>query len=165
MPRDYMWCRVRRNIFFLHRGRRWIYRRRFFRVREWGMTSIPWRQIIDACIYKSELVARTLLPNGKRSGDWWKVRSPFRSNDKNPSFAVSLTTGWWRDYGTGDKGDMIDLCSRLRGLSREDAALQLAEIVGIRTETTENDRKRQETTRKRREAKKAAQEKYEAIGR
>ena len=129
------------------------------------MASIPWRQLSDACKHKAESVSRTLLPDGKRSGDWWKVRSPFRGDDKNPSFAVSLTTGWWRDYGTGDYGDLISMLAKLRGISRDEAAIEMAGIVGISLDTPEKQAKRERDREHRLQHRIEIRKRIEAIGR
>lgn len=56
-------------------------------------------------------LAPALVPEGKRQGRYWLARSPLR-DEKNESFAIWLTgagRGAWKDFGSGDKGDIIDL--------------------------------------------------------
>jgi hypothetical protein len=44
---------------------------------------------------------------------------------------VSLTTGLWRDFATGERGDMIDLSMRLFGDSLKDTLEGFAEMLGM----------------------------------
>ncbi len=69
------------------------------------------------------------LAGGKVSGKWWLVRSPWRE-DKNPSFGVHLTSGNYKDFATGEKGDIIDLYSRLARVTMTEAAKAVAIYVG-----------------------------------
>jgi len=51
-------------------------------------------------------------------------RSPFRS-DQNPSFSFyNGKSGWvrWKDFGTGESGDLIQLVAKGRGILRPEAA-------------------------------------------
>lgn len=61
-------------------------------------------------------LARTLAPNGERSGKWWVARNPTR-DDVKPSFGIGLTgvPGAWMDFATGDKGDVFDLIAYVNG--------------------------------------------------
>lgn len=75
-------------------------------------------------------LCREWLPDGRRQGVWWVCRTPWR-DDRSPSFGVSLTTGRWRDFATGDRGDMIDLAMRLFGESLTDVVKGFAEMLGM----------------------------------
>jgi len=76
-----------------------------------------------------EALARRWLPKGSRAGAWWVCSVPWRK-DSNPSLGVSLTTARWRDFATGDKGDVFDLYRRLFGGDAATAARQVARAVG-----------------------------------
>ena len=53
------------------------------------------------------------LPTGSQKGDWWLARVPWRE-DRTPSLGVHLHSGRWKDFGReGDRGDLIDLLSRI----------------------------------------------------
>lgn len=95
------------------------------------MTEIPFREIVEQARPFVETIVPRWVPGAVRKGGWMMVCSPFR-DDKHPSFGVSLETGWFRDFATGDKGDLIDLLVRLRGISKVEAARELARIVGHR---------------------------------
>jgi hypothetical protein len=70
------------------------------------------------------------LPNGKRQGGWWISTTPWRE-DRNPSLGVSLTTGHWRDFATGERGDMLDLSMKLFGGTLVDTISGFAEMLGL----------------------------------
>ena len=77
-----------------------------------------------------EALCRDWLPTGKRQGQWWLCRNPWRE-DNNPSFGVSLTTGTWRDFASGERGDMLDLSMRLFGDSLQETIQGFSEMLGI----------------------------------
>ena len=77
-----------------------------------------------------EALCRDWIPHGKRQGGWWIATSPWRE-DRNPSFGVSLTTGLWRDFATGEKGDILDLSMRLFGDTMQETIKGFCEMLGI----------------------------------
>lgn len=77
-----------------------------------------------------EVLCREWLPQGRRQGNWWVTRCPWRE-DHDPSLGVSLTTGRWRDFAAGDSGDMIDLSMRLFGDSLKETVEGFAEMLGL----------------------------------
>jgi hypothetical protein len=62
------------------------------------------------------------------------MKSPFRPDEKNPSFSVcSFSDGWgWKDHGAGEdlKGDEITLIERLENLSTAEAVKRFLEMSG-----------------------------------
>lgn len=78
-----------------------------------------------------ETLCRNWLPKGKRQGGWWVCCTPWRQ-DTNPSLGVSLTTGIWKDFASGERGDMIDLSMRLFGDSLAETIDGFAEMLGIK---------------------------------
>jgi hypothetical protein len=44
---------------------------------------------------------------------------------------VSLTTGLWRDFASGERGDVLDLSMRLWGDSLQETIKGFAEMLGI----------------------------------
>lgn len=78
-----------------------------------------------------EALCRSWLPTGKRQGGWWVCCSPWRE-DKNPSLGVSLNSGQWKDFASGERGDMIDLSMRLFGDSLAETIDGFAEMLGIK---------------------------------
>lgn len=77
-----------------------------------------------------EILCREWLSHGRRQGGWWVCATPWR-DDHDPSLGVSLTTGRWRDFATGDSGDMIDLSMRLFGDSLRETIEGFAEMLGL----------------------------------
>lgn len=78
-----------------------------------------------------EALCRAWLPKGRRQGGWWVCTCPWRE-DRNPSFGVSFTTGYWKDFASGERGDMIDLSMRLFGDSLQETINGFAEMLGIK---------------------------------
>lgn len=77
-----------------------------------------------------EALCRHWLPNGKRQGNWWVCCSPWR-DDRTPSLGVSLTTGFWKDFSTGEGGDVFALSMRLFGDTFPDTVKGFAEMLGL----------------------------------
>lgn len=64
-----------------------------------------------------ELLAQ-ILPGGQRKGATYVVRNPTRNDARAGSFIVWLSgaaRGGFRDYATGESGDVIDLCAYASG--------------------------------------------------
>ncbi|MDD7908662.1 toprim domain-containing protein [Pseudovibrio exalbescens] len=80
-----------------------------------------------------ESVVRDLVPDGRRVGGCWSARCPWREDRKGGSFVVWLggtAKGAWKDYATGDKGDLIDLICRVLNLDKPGAARWGMERLG-----------------------------------
>lgn len=77
-----------------------------------------------------EALCRSWLPDGKKQGGWYVCCCPWR-DDRNPSFGVSLQTGIWKDFASGEKGDMIDLSMRLFNDSLQDTIKGFCEMLGM----------------------------------
>lgn len=77
-----------------------------------------------------EALCKAWLPDGKRQGGWFVCRAPWRE-DRNASLGVSLSTGRWKDFATGEHGDMIDLSMKLFGDSLQETLKGFAEMLGI----------------------------------
>lgn len=72
-----------------------------------------------------------ILPHGKREGEWWRCKTPWRNGD-GKNLAASLTTGQWRDWARpGDQGDIFELMRRIDGCSVVEAKDRLASLLGI----------------------------------
>ena len=83
-----------------------------------------------AALAQIETFAAKLLPDGKRAGDRWVSRVPWR-DDRKPSLCLWFNTGWWQDHGTGDKGGPIDLVMRLDGCDKMKALETLEGELGL----------------------------------
>jgi hypothetical protein len=99
------------------------------------MTSprkISFRRIADAARANCATVVMQWLPGGKRYGAEWCSLNPRRNDRRIGSFRVNLKTGAWGDFATGDRGgDLISLAAYLYGLSQAEAALRVAQMLGV----------------------------------
>jgi DNA primase (bacterial type) len=78
-------------------------------------------------------VAEYLLPKGKKSSGEWCVGSV--AGEPGQSLKVRLTgakKGVWRDFSTGEGGDLLDLWAARRGLSIAQAMAEAKAHFGIR---------------------------------
>ncbi|MCF7784680.1 MAG: hypothetical protein K9N47_01080 [Prosthecobacter sp.] len=57
-------------------------------------------------------------------------RSPFRP-DKNPSFSITKNGQRWKDFGTGQGGDVIDFIAMARQISTAQALRVFLELAGV----------------------------------
>ncbi len=76
-----------------------------------------------------ELLSRLgFRPEQVRGGgaDWWFL-SPLRL-EMEPSFHVDLRKNRWHDFGAGEGGDALDLICRLRGFSKKEGLVFLADL-------------------------------------
>lgn len=93
---------------------------------------IGFQRISVLALGHADCLASRWLADGHREGAEWVARNPTRADHKTGSFKVNLITGCWSDFATGDKGgDLISLAAYLFSLSQKDAALKLAEMLGI----------------------------------
>lgn len=75
---------------------------------------------------------RGLLPAGRRDGAEWVARNPRREDRRPGSFKVNLESGKWGDFASGDGGgDLVSLAAYVAALSQREAAIRLAETLGI----------------------------------
>lgn len=72
----------------------------------------------------SSMIQR-ILPGGRIFGHDYVVRSPLRV-DKNPgSFRINLKYAYYKDFATGEAGDLVDLYSKMNNLSQLESAKQI----------------------------------------
>jgi DNA primase len=57
------------------------------------------------------------------------LRSPFRE-DRNPSFAIFKSDQGWKDYGTGESGDQIDLIQKHFACEKREAIRRFLDYTG-----------------------------------
>jgi hypothetical protein len=87
---------------------------------------------------KSELRNRTLelamelLPNGKQNDKYWETGDL----DDTPGLTLKVVlageyAGWWKDYNTGESGDIINLWMRRKNVKFKEAVKQLAGRAGV----------------------------------
>lgn len=99
------------------------------------MQHIDFAEINRAALSALPALLARWLPDGRRAGSEWVARNPRRADRRPGSFSISLATGRWADFATGDRGgDPISLAAYLSGTSQAEAARALAEMLGIRNE-------------------------------
>lgn len=80
-----------------------------------------------SCISRSLIEA--LFPGGTWKGDDYWPTSPLRSDSKPGSFHISVD-GLWKDFATGEGGDLVSLVSKARGVSLKEAAAEIIRRSG-----------------------------------
>ena len=98
-----------------------------------GLASrIAFDRVNASALRNADAVVTGLLPDGRREGTEWVARNPLRADHKPGSFKVNLHTGRWGDFATGDKGgDLVSLAAYVAALTQREAAIRLAESLGI----------------------------------
>ncbi len=93
---------------------------------------IAFGRIADAALDRADAIVRRWLPDGRYEGTEWVARNPARTDRRLGSFKVNRTTGKWGDFATGDRGgDLVSLAAYLFKLSQAEAALKVADMVGV----------------------------------
>lgn len=93
---------------------------------------VDFHRVGVAALGYADTVVRAFLPDGRRDGVEWIARNPRRDDRQPGSFKVNLSTGKWGDFATGDSGgDLVSLAAYVRGLSQRDAAIALADALGV----------------------------------
>ena len=87
-------------------------------------------------------IASYLLPNGKRQSGEWKCGST--SGAAGQSLSVRLSgakAGVWKDFSSGESGDILDLWAACRGLTVSQAMAEAKQYLGIRDSMPEREQK------------------------
>jgi hypothetical protein len=78
------------------------------------------------------VLVRRWAPDGGYEGAEWIALNPRRVDHRKGSFKINLTTGRWSDFATGDAGgDLVSLAAYLFDLKQGEAALKIAQALGI----------------------------------
>ncbi|MDV7211074.1 toprim domain-containing protein [Azotobacter beijerinckii] len=90
------------------------------------------RTVAAVALQHADRLVAELLPEGKRKGAEWWARNPTRGDRNAGSFSVSLQSGRWHDFASGDSGgDLVSLAAYLWGARQLDAARDLARRLGL----------------------------------
>lgn len=93
---------------------------------------IDFGRVNGAALARSVAVVRGLLPEGRMEGHEYVARNPLRPDRRLGSFKVNISTGRWADFATGDGGgDLVSLAAFVSGLPQREAAIRLAESIGV----------------------------------
>lgn len=93
---------------------------------------IAFARIAVAALSCSEGLLQRWLPGGRFEGAEWVAINPTRADSRVGSFKINVANGYWADFATGDRGgDLISLASYLYKIRQSDAALKIAEALGV----------------------------------
>lgn len=93
---------------------------------------IDFGRINAAALERLPDLLRRWLPDGQRHGREWVALNPRRADARRGSFKVNMQTGCWADWAIDARGgDVISLAAYLANVKQSDAALCLAEMLGI----------------------------------
>jgi hypothetical protein len=93
---------------------------------------IDFDRVGSAARRNADAVVAAFLPNGRSEGVEWVALNPRRDDKRLGNFKVNRATGLWADFSSGDKGgDLIGLVAYLLDLSQRDAAIRLADALGV----------------------------------
>lgn len=103
--------------------------------------------VAEMLAHRAEVVARYLLPNGKKEGHYFCVGSIY--GEQGNSLKINLSgekIGRWADYATGDeRGDLLDLWSLIRKIPLLAALKEAEQYLGINKPKFEGYRKKKFT--------------------
>jgi twinkle protein len=91
-----------------------------------------WTETSYRLAQEAEAIAGMLLPNGKRAGAEWCVGSV--QGEAGDSLKVRINgnkAGVWKDFATGEGGDLIDLWAAVNGSTKRDAFEACRNYLGI----------------------------------
>ncbi len=93
---------------------------------------VDFTRVNDAALGASLSVLRAFLPDGVKEGAEWVATNPTRSDHRRGSFKVNINTFKGADFATGDKfGDAVGMVAYVCGLPQREAAIRLAEALGV----------------------------------
>jgi hypothetical protein len=96
------------------------------------MRQLDFKAIASSAVTNSQMLLPRWLPDGRRMGSEWLARNPTRPDRTLGSFKISLKSGRWADFATGDGGgDLISLRAYLDGTSQCKAAVRVAKELGL----------------------------------
>jgi twinkle protein len=91
-----------------------------------------WNEVSNRLALEAEAVAGMLLPNGKRQGPEWVAGSV--EGEAGESLKVRITgnkAGVWKDFATGDAGDLVDLWAAAKRITLKEAFFEARRYLGI----------------------------------
>ncbi|WJS99026.1 hypothetical protein [Novosphingobium humi] len=93
---------------------------------------VDFHAINRAALSNAHAVLRGLVPDGRLEGDEYTARNPMRPDKRPGSFKINIRTGRWGDFALGRfGGDLVSLAAYLSSLPQREAAIRLAESMGI----------------------------------
>ena len=94
---------------------------------------VAYHFIAKAALANARRIVPALLPHGRREGREWIALNPRRADRHLGSFRVRLDAGLWADFALNNVrgGDLISLTAYVSNISQKEAALSLANILGV----------------------------------
>jgi len=93
---------------------------------------VHFRRIADASLDHAAAIVRRWLPDGRGEGAEWVAINPTRADHKKGSFKVNMRTGAWADFAINHRGgDLVSLAAYLFRISQREAAVRIAEMIGV----------------------------------
>jgi hypothetical protein len=93
---------------------------------------IAFKYIAETALLYADVLVRRWLPEGRREGAEWVALNPMRADSRKGSFKVNITTGRWSDFAASAAGgDLVALAAYLFRLKQGEAAVKVAEMLGI----------------------------------
>jgi len=93
---------------------------------------IVFRRIAETARANCAAIVTQWLPRGRRQGIEWCALNPRRNDRSIGSFRINLRTGAWGDFAINERGgDLISLAAYLFALSQAEAALKIAQMLGV----------------------------------
>ena len=104
---------------------------------------------------------------GRPRGNVWQTKNPRRVDRHGGSFTVwvkGVSPGAWKDFATGEKGDVLDLVAFLKACDRKEALAWAMDRYGLKSMSAE-ERARQEEMAKAARARAANEERMQRLKR
>lgn len=123
------------------------------------------RQAKAAMLDRLEEIVRELVPGGKKTGSTYGAKNPARADRSAGSFVVWMrgpAAGGWKDYATGEQGDIIDLVALAKATDRRGALAWAEDRLGLRA-MSEQDRRAMESTAALRRREEASRDESNAL--
>ena len=93
---------------------------------------LNFKEIAETALFSARSLLPRWLPGGRWEGEEYVAKNPTRADEHAGSFKINARSGVWSDFATGDAGrDLLDLKAFVEGSSLTEAALQLAQELGI----------------------------------
>jgi putative DNA primase/helicase len=91
--------------------------------------------IAAALADNAESICAELLPNGERVGNEWRCGNVQGTSGKSLSVCLKgPKAGTWKDFATGEGGDLLDLTQAVRGYSKGEAVAWAKDYLGLNGE-------------------------------
>jgi Toprim domain len=91
---------------------------------------IDFSAVNQAAVAAQPAIVARLIPGGKILGHEY-VAFPTRNDRRPGSFKINVRTGRWADFATGDRGGDLVSLAYVENCSQSDAAIWLAQMLGL----------------------------------